>query len=152
MLGFVVAENRHANVNTNTAPTTWNGESRRSSARRTMNVLREHLNVLDRCRRQNAMSEIENMPWPAADAFQNAFRLVQHAPRWAEQERRIEIPLNRAVEADVLPCLIDRHAPVHADDIAAGFAQFTEHHRRSGSEMNRRYAARNCVENLLRVR
>jgi hypothetical protein len=54
-----------------------------------MNILREHLDIFDGCRREDAVSEIEDVAGPAADAFQNVLGLIEHPPRRPEQQRRI---------------------------------------------------------------
>ena len=58
-----------------------------------------------------------------------------------EQQRRIEVALDRPVVTDALPGLVDRNAPVGADDVAAGLAQLAEDRRRAGAEVNRRDTA-----------
>src|SRR5262245_32574700 len=102
----------------------------------TVNVLREHLDVFDRCGGKDAVAEIEDMSGSASHAFQNVLGLIEHTPRWAEQQRRIEVPLNGTVEADVFPRFVNRHTPVHTDDIAAPFTQLLEHRRGAGPEMD----------------
>src|SRR5258706_12350763 len=86
--------------------------------RRSVNILREHLHVLDGRRRQNAMTEVEDMPWTSAGASEDIFCLIEHSARRAEQERGVEIALHGAGEADLLPGLVSRDAPVATDPIA----------------------------------
>ena len=59
-----------------------------------------------------------------------------------EQQRRIQIALNGAIEADALPCLVERRPPVGADDVAAGFAQLGENRPGADAEMNERHIGR----------
>ena len=118
-------------------------------ATRRVDVLREHLHVLDRRGRQDAVPEIEDVTRPAADAREDVVGLLEHPRRRAEQQRRIEIALDAAVGADARPRLVDRDAPVGADDVAARLAQLFEDRRRAGAEVNRRDARadrrRRCV-------
>src|SRR5688500_12504528 len=96
-----------------------------------MDVLREHLHVLDRSRGQDAVTQIEDVARPAVDAAQHVVGLLEH-PRWrAEQQRGIQVSLYGVVAADSLPGLVDRNAPVHADDVATGVAQLLENRRRA---------------------
>ena len=48
----------------------------------------------------------------------------------------------RAVGADALPRLVERRAPVGADDVAAGLAQLGEDRAGADAEMDRRHAVR----------
>ena len=50
----------------------------------------------------------------------------QHPVARREQQRRIEVALDGAVVADALPRLVERHAPVDADDVAAGLAHLAQ--------------------------
>ena len=97
------------------------------------------------------MPQVEDVPGPPADAIEDVLGLVEHPARRSQQQRRIEVALHGAIEADVLPRLVNRHAPVHADDVAARLAQLREHRRRPGAEVNRRHATRNRIEDLLRM-
>src|SRR5262245_201353 len=91
-------------VNTNRERRTQTCESAiRSFPRCPMNVLRKHLNVFDRCRRQDAVAEIEDMARATSDALQDVFGLIEHPPGGTEQQRGIQVSLNGAIEADVLP-------------------------------------------------
>src|SRR4051812_13846786 len=104
-----------------------------------MDELREHLDVLDWRRWQNAMAEVKNVSRAAADAVEDVFGAVEHPARRPEQQRRIQIALHGAIEADVFPRLVDRHAPIDADHIATRLAQFLEHRGGAGTEVNGRY-------------
>ena len=88
-----------------------------------MNVPRERLDVLDRRRRQDAVTEVEDVARPAAGALEHVVGGREHPIERAEQQRRIEVALDRAIGADALPRLVERRAPVGADHVAAGVAQ-----------------------------
>src|SRR4051794_11160916 len=100
-----------------------------------MHVLREHLHVLDWGGRQDAVTKVEDVSRAASRTSENLFRLVEHATRRPEQERRVEVALHRAIESDLLPGLVDRHAPVDANHVATCFTQLFEHHGGPGAEM-----------------
>src|SRR5688500_284153 len=118
-----------------------------------MYVLCERLDVIDWRRRKNAVAEIENMPWPAARAFEDAVRGCEHAVERREQQRRIEIALDRPIVTNPFPRIVERNAPVGADDVAARFAQILQDICCARSEMDRGYAgAPNRIEDLPGVR
>ena len=96
------------------------------TARSRVDVLGKHLHVLDRCGRQDAVTEIENVANAAGDASQYVVGLREHALHRAEQEGRIEIALDRAVVSDPLPRDVERDPPVHADDVAARCTELFE--------------------------
>src|SRR5258705_6652052 len=114
-----------------------------------MNILREHLDIFDRRGRQDAVPEIEDVPRPASDALQNVFGLVEHPPWRPEQQRRIEVALDRPVESDLLPRLVNRYSPVGADHVASSLPELVEHRRGSSPEMNGGNAPRNGVKDFL---
>ena len=113
-----------------------------SRLRLLMHVARERLDVLDRRHRQDAVAEIEDVSRPSARARQHVVGRREHAIERAEQQRRIEVALDRAVEADALPGFVERRPPVGADHVAAGVAQLAENRARADAEMNRRHAVR----------
>ena len=78
---------------------------------------------------------------PAARCRTSSAR-AEHAMARAEQERRVEVALDGAVGAELLPGDVERHAPVDADDVAAGRGEVGQDRRRAGAEMNRRHAGR----------
>ncbi len=68
-----------------------------------MDVLRQRLHVIDRRRRQNAVTEIEDVPGASVCPFEHVVGAVQHAIERRQQKRRIEIALYRVVVADAIP-------------------------------------------------
>ena len=60
-----------------------------------MHVLGERLYVLHRCRRENAMAKIENVAGPSVGFLQDGVSAAQHPIEGREEQRRIEIALNR---------------------------------------------------------
>src|SRR5262245_57631961 len=91
-----------------------------------VHVPRERLDVLERGRRQNTVSEVENVTRPSTRACKHFVGRGEYAIERSEQQRRIEVALDAAVEADALPRLVERRPPVGADHIAAGVAQVAE--------------------------
>src|SRR5258708_14137685 len=102
-----------------------------------MNVARERLNVLERCGREDAVPEVEDVPGPSAGAREHFVGGCEDALERAEQQRRIEVALDAAVGADALPRLVERRAPVGADDVAARVAPLAENRAGADAEMNR---------------
>ena len=68
-----------------------------------MHVARERLDVLDRRRRQDAVAQVEDVARPSAGARQHVVGRGEDAIERAEQQRRIEVALNRPIEADARP-------------------------------------------------
>src|SRR5262245_61999442 len=106
----------------------------------TMDVLSERLDVLDRRRGENAMSQIEDVPWLPVRSLQHIVGCGQHAIERCQQDRGIQIALNGAIVPDALPRLIQWDAPVGADDITTRFAHIAKNGSRSSPEMNGRHA------------
>src|SRR5476649_1619227 len=92
------------------------GTSARLS-RSAMHVLREHLHVLHRRRRQDPVPEIEDVSRTTGRAREHVFRLVEHPPRRAQEQGRIQVALHGAIETDLFPRLVNRNAPVDANHV-----------------------------------
>ena len=56
-----------------------------------------------------------------------------------EQQRGIEVALHAAVVADERPAVVERDAPVEADDVAARARHRRQQRRRAGAEVDRRH-------------
>src|SRR5712691_1522678 len=125
-----------------------------------MNVSRQRLNMFQRRRWKNAVAQIEDVAGTSAGALEDFVGRGEHAIEWTEQQRRVEVALNRAVRSDALPRLVQRRAPVGANHVAAGRAQLAENRSGADAEMNRRNAAAavgatggvHPIEDPLRVR
>src|SRR5258705_9032303 len=89
----------------------------RSSPRGPMNVLREHLHVLHRRGWQDPVPEVEDVAGTSGRPGEDVFGLVEHAAWPTEQQRRVQVALHPAVEADVFPGLVDRSTAVHAHNV-----------------------------------
>src|SRR5262245_34538196 len=119
---------------------------------RRVDVLREHLHVLDRRRWKNSVTQIEDMTGPSTDAGQDVVGVLEHPGRWAKQQRGIEVALDAAPRADLRPRLVDRHTPVSPDDIATGVGEIAEDRGRSRPEMKGGDAGADRVEDAPRMR
>src|SRR5262245_37741613 len=86
----------------------------RTSARGTVNVLREALYVFDGRGGQEPVSQVEDVARPPVDPFEDVLRLREHALQRPEEQRRIEISLDGAIEADAFPRDVDGYSPVGA--------------------------------------
>ena len=83
-----------------------------------MHMPRERLHVLDGRHRQDAVSEIEDVSGAPGGAREDVIRRGDRAVDRSEEERRIEVALDRPIGSDFLPCLIERRAPVDADHLS----------------------------------
>src|SRR5687768_16446019 len=92
----------------------------------TVHVLREHLDVLDRRRRQDAVSEVEDVSRTPADERKNVVGLREHPVGRPEQERGVEISLDGAVMANAVPRDIHRDTTVHPNHVTTRFPQLVE--------------------------
>src|SRR5688500_845671 len=97
------------------------------------------------------MSEVEDMTRAAGYACQHVVGLSEDALHGTEQERRIEIPLHRSIEAKPLPRGVDRNPPIHSNDVAARLRELGEDGRRARTEVNRRHTPSDRRKNPLRM-
>ena len=90
---------------------------------------------------------------PAARAREHLLRrLGHHVPR-REEHGRIEVALHGDAGADLVPRLVERRAPIDADDRAARFALEREQRAGVGAEMDDRHAERlEVAEDVRHVR
>src|SRR2546427_6085586 len=102
-----------------------------------MHVSSERLDVLDVSGRQDAMTEVEDVARTAGGALEYFVGRREDASEWSEEERGVEIALNRPVGPDARPCLVERRAPVSADDVAAALPQLAQNRSGADAEMNR---------------
>ena len=107
-----------------------------------MHVTRDRLYMFDWRGGQDSVAEVEDVARTARRSRQHVVGRRQDAVQRAQQHRRVEVALNRAVRADALPRLVERRPPVGAEDVAARFAQLGENGAGADAEMNRRNAER----------
>ena len=112
---------------------TWRGLPRRTS----MDVLREGLDVLERRGRQDAVPQVEDVPRASARAFEHIVGAGENAFERPEQPGRIEVALNGPVVPDPIPRVVQRDAPVSANDAAARLANLAQDRARADAEMDR---------------
>src|SRR5262245_3161232 len=82
-----------------------------------VNRVDQRAHMIDRCLRQDAVPEVEDVSWSAAGALQDGGGAAPDVGRRGEQCHRIEIALHAAVVADGLPGGVEVEAPVDADDV-----------------------------------
>src|SRR6266511_897437 len=99
----------------------------------------ERLDVLERSGGQDAVSQIEDMSRAACRTPQDICRALEQPIARSEQQRRIEVPLHRAVGADALPRLVQWNPPIGAEDIATGLTHVAKNRARVDAEMNGRH-------------
>src|SRR5581483_7544320 len=71
-----------------------------------MHVPRERLHVFDGNGRQDAVTEVEDVPGPSRRAREDVVGGGEDTVERAEQQRRVEIALDAAIEPDLLPRLV----------------------------------------------
>src|SRR5437763_11014634 len=96
------------------------------------------------------MPKVENMTRPPRGTLENSARLGLDPLPWAEQNCRIEVPLDPALLTDLLPAAVEVDPPVEADYVAARRRKRAKERRRPCAEMDRRHVER--IEDLGRVR
>src|SRR2546426_12629421 len=77
----------------------------------------QQLQVLQRRLGQHPVPEVEDMPAAAAGSPQHVARPLPNQLRRAEQDRRLQVALDRTVLADPDPAPVDRPPPVAADSV-----------------------------------
>ena len=102
----------------------------------------ERLYVLDGRAREDAVPEVEDVAGAARGATQDLLGGAVRPMARTEEQRRIEVALDGPVGPNRAPRLVQRNAPVGADDVAAGRRQIRQDGRRAGAEMNCRHASR----------
>src|SRR5712671_733033 len=112
----------------------------RLGARLLVHVARRSLDVFNRRHWQDSVTEVEDVAWTPAGALQHVVNRLEDAFDRREQDRRIEVALHRAVVADAFPRLVNRRAPVGADDVAARVPNLAQDRAGTDAEMNRRHA------------
>src|SRR5271157_5829751 len=85
-----------------------------------MHELRQVLHVLDRRMWQNAVAKIKDVPGPPGGEPKNTLSApLYFAPRREERDG-IEVTLHGMTVADGAPALVERNAPVEANDFSSG--------------------------------
>ena len=96
------------------------------------------------------MAEVEDVAGPAAGEGEDLSRLACDDIERGEHHARIEVALDAAV-ADASPGLVEREAPVHADDIGAAARHRLEEVRGRGPEVDGRHAGLATVSRMRRL-
>ena len=95
------------------------------------------LDALGRCLGQYPVSQVENVTRAPRRPIEHVQYLGLKLARWCQQSDRIEVPLDAAI-GEALPSLVERDAPVHADQVAAGFTHEIEQRSGARSKVNER--------------
>src|SRR5919204_903191 len=90
--------------------------------------------------REDTVAKGENVTGPLPRPFQHVAHLLITFGAGREQRGGLEISLNRALVADLRPRRVQRNAPIHADDVAAGGRKVGQKGRRAGAEVNEWHA------------
>src|SRR5215213_6243084 len=107
--------------------------------------------ILNRCLRENAVSEVENVTRTSTRLIHDSFRLCSNDILVCKQYDRIKIPHNRHVVTHMLPALVQPDTPVESDYIAACFAHQLEQRCCAGAKMNYRNAWNNISNHASRM-
>src|SRR5215211_5325561 len=105
-----------------TATSTRSGPPGGSNGRGGMDVVDEALDVIDRCLRQHAVAEVEDVTGRATGAVEH--RLCPRLDRLpgGEECGRIEVALDGDRAAEPPPCRGEVDPPIDADHVRAGRA------------------------------
>src|SRR5262245_34535508 len=109
------------------------------------------LDVVDRCLRDDAVTEVE-------DVTRLSVHLVEDRPRLSFDRRairtehdRIEIALNR-LAAKRAPRRGERRTPIERDHVAASLVHLMHEVRVAGAEMDDRHTPLHAIDQSLRIR
>src|SRR3954447_26260802 len=100
------------------------------------NHLDDSFHVLHRSFGQDTVSEIYDVTWAGPRTLKQLLHLAAEFRERGEQRRGIQITLHGGAVADLHPGLVDVHAPVYSDNVAAGRMELLEEACRAGTEMN----------------
>ena len=76
--------------------------------------------ILDRCLRQDTVTEIEDVAGPSTGLCENFANVSAKVVQACKQIDRIEIAHYTDIEPNALPSFIQRYAPIQSNHIAAG--------------------------------
>src|SRR5438128_10461377 len=88
--------------------------------------------------RKHAVTEVEDVTRPTARPAEHVERRGLDALPRAEQDGGVEIALDAALGADLVPAAVELDPPVEADHVAAGGSHLREQRSRPGAEVDRR--------------
>ena len=95
--------------------------------------------MLDRRVGQHAVAQVEHVSGPAAGAGEDVASLPLHRIPGTEQDRGIQVPLDRAVVTDRRPGLVERDAVVDAEGVAPRVPHQLQQVPRPHPEVDRRH-------------
>lgn len=117
-----------------------------------MDKPRKLLDIGDRGRWQDAVTEVEDMSAAAARARQDVTRADEKAIPGSQQQRGIEIALNRAVRPNALPRFVERDSPISPKHISSRLSHRVQNRPGGDTKVNRWHAVSlDGTEDLLRV-
>src|SRR5688500_19080138 len=99
-----------------------------------MNHLNDLLDVFDRRHRQDSMPQIKDVAGARTGALKDVAYVSFDDWEGSAEGQRIKVALDGSFGTDRIPGEIERYAPVHSDDVAAGVGQCIEHARCIRSE------------------
>src|SRR5574337_332493 len=96
--------------------------------------LDERLDVLRRRRGLDAVAEVEDVTGLVAHRLEQAAGAGDERGLWAEEQRRVEVALQRHRGGELAAPLLDRQAPVERDHVVADLPERSEVRRHAGRE------------------
>src|SRR5215217_6045075 len=105
-----------------------------------MDVVDEALDVIDRCLRQHAVAEVEDVTGRAAGPIEHCPRARLNCLPGSEERRRVEVALDGDRAAEPSPRLAEVDPPIDADHVRAGGAESFEESSRTDAEEDDWYA------------
>src|SRR4030088_65765 len=88
--------------------------------------LDEQLQIFERRRGGDAVTQVEDVTWPAACATQHIASTGSDQFGRPEEHRRVQVALDASVEADHPPADVQRYAPIERDDIRSGGSDWSK--------------------------
>src|SRR5262245_13281871 len=103
-----------------------------------MHVLDEKPHILDRGLGENAVAEVEDVPWATGCLLQDRLGARRDLFLSRKKNYRIEVPLHSAAMGEHPPTAIERNAPVESDDVGIRLLHEWKQGRRVCAEINYR--------------
>src|SRR5215471_10450850 len=105
-----------------------------------MNHVDRCLNMLDRGRRQDTVTKIEDVSVATISTTQNIFDASFDFMQRGIEGDWVKVALDRAIIADHRPGLIEVNPPVYTDHVSTGFAHLAQNGRRPSAKVNHGHA------------
>src|SRR5262249_38075596 len=115
-----------------------------------MDGINEGQDVVDWCGRQDPMSQVKNVAWPAPCLLQNALRALPYIGPVSKEHGRIEIPLHAGLP-QALPGLVQLDAKIYPNDVPSCLTHEFQQRSSARPEVDHRHTRRQVGNHRLRV-